>query len=218
LKSNNTIFSEIQRDQAGALTALSCPQLISLLLGVDQETASGITNRFPELRQSAALSADDLAKAAGLSLRRSILLQAAIELGSRALRPRRPVKRIASPADIHELLADEMDGLRQESFCVIMLSTKNDVLSREYVSIGLLNSSLVHSREVFRKAILVNAYAVILAHNHPSGDPTPSESDRDATEYLERAGELLGIKVLDHVIIGQDRFYSFKESGIKWVH
>ena len=94
------------------------------------------------------------------------------------------------------------------------MNTKNEMINVEDITVGLINSSLVQAREIFRCAILKNAYSVILAHNHPSGDPTPSGNDREVTDKIVEAGKILGIKVCDHIIIGNDSYYSFLEKGM----
>lgn len=121
--------------------------------------------------------------------------------------------RIKSPQDVAALLMDEMEGLAQEEFWVICLSTKNQVLATVSVSRGSLNASIVHPREVFKAAIVANSASVILAHNHPSGDPTPSQEDINVTRRLVEVGRLVGIDVLDHLVIGDGVFASLKDKG-----
>ena len=116
------------------------------------------------------------------------------------------------PADIFPLLRRYM-GKKQEHFLVVTLDAGNHVIKVHLVSIGLLNRTLIHPREVFIRAIKDNCASVILAHNHPSGSLEPSREDREATTRLAQAGKLLGIEVLDHLIVGKTGFFSFKESG-----
>ncbi len=125
---------------------------------------------------------------------------------------------IRSPADMARLCAD-VRGLAQESFHVIMLNAKNRVVNRHMVSLGIADASLVHPREVFRQAIVDNAASIVLLHNHPSGDPTPSAEDIRITRQLIEVGKIVDIKVLDHVIMGQESqgqpgFLSMRESGL----
>lgn len=122
------------------------------------------------------------------------------------------VKAISSPADVYDILNAYMHGLDRENFVVLLLDTKNKVIGLNTVSVGTLNSALVHPREVFKPAILSNAASVILGHNHPSGDTTPSKQDIEITHNLVKAGDLLNIAVLDHVIIG-DGYTSLKAKG-----
>lgn len=122
---------------------------------------------------------------------------------------------INSPADSANLLEPFLKDEDRECFLVICLDTKNQPTAIHTVSIGTLNSSLVHPREVFKVALLANSNTVILAHNHPSGDPMPSREDREVTSRLVEAGKVLGIEVLDHIIIGShSKYVSFKEKGI----
>lgn len=120
---------------------------------------------------------------------------------------------ISSPKDVAFYMMKEMNNLKKEYFKIIMLNTKNMIISIKDVSIGSLNSSIVHPREVFVEAIKNSSAAVILCHNHPSGDCTPSKEDIAVTKRLKECGDLIGIEVLDHIIIGRKNFISFKEKG-----
>jgi DNA repair protein RadC len=126
----------------------------------------------------------------------------------------RPAVRIRTPGDVHRLLAPRVQPLDQEAFYVIALGSQSDVRAVHEVTRGLLNSSLVHPREVFRAAILAGAAGIILVHNHPSGDPTPSADDRAVTRQMVDAGRLLDVPVYDHVILAGDRYVSFAEAGL----
>jgi len=112
--------------------------------------------------------------------------------------------RIKGPVDVARFISVLLDGEPVESFVVVHLSTQHRPISYEIVTRGILDASLIHPREVFRGAILANAAGIILAHNHPSGDPTPSGEDRSVTRQLSKAGKIIGIPVLDHVIVGED--------------
>jgi DNA repair protein RadC len=125
-----------------------------------------------------------------------------------------PVREITSPQDAYEVLRPMLADRDREVFAVVLLNTRHRVTGLHIVSIGTINASLVHPRETFSAALLGNAAAVILAHNHPSGDPEPSHEDLALTSRLKQAGELLGIPVLDHLIVGHDRFLSLKERGL----
>lgn len=120
---------------------------------------------------------------------------------------------ISSPKDVAFYMMKEMNNLKKEYFKIIMLNTKNMIISIKDVSVGSLNSSIVHPREVFVEAIKNSSSAVILCHNHPSGDCTPSKEDMAVTKRLKECGDLIGIEVLDHIIIGRKKFISFKEKG-----
>ena len=121
--------------------------------------------------------------------------------------------RLERPEQVAHYCKD-LGDLGQESFHVLTLDRKHKVIGRHMASLGSLTASLVHPREVFRPALLDNAASVILVHNHPSGEPEPSRDDRELTERLVQAGEILGIKILDHVIVGRGRHYSFVEAGL----
>jgi DNA repair protein RadC len=142
-------------------------------------------------------------------------LKAALELGKRVSTAKLPVKaNLNSPGEVASFLMAEMLGLQKEYFNTILLNTKNQILAIEEISVGSLNSSIVHPREVFNPAIKKSAGSIILVHNHPSGDPTPSREDIDVTARLIEAGKILGIHVLDHIIIGNNNYVSFKERGL----
>lgn len=119
--------------------------------------------------------------------------------------------RISDSQKAHQFLAPLFDGLDREHFLVVGLDAKHAVIGINTVSIGSLTLSIVHPREVFKPLLLMNASAVLLAHNHPSGDPIPSQEDRALTRRLKEGGELLGITVLDHVVLGEGRYYSFAD-------
>lgn len=121
---------------------------------------------------------------------------------------------ISSPQDAYNLMRSEMEYLQVEQFRILGLNTKNHVMFQHIVSTGTLNASLVHARETFRTLIRRACAATILVHNHPSGDPTPSHDDIALTKSLFQSGEIIGINVLDHIIVGQGRYVSFKEKGL----
>jgi DNA repair protein RadC len=160
-------------------------------------------------------SASELRGVNGLGMVKAVELQAALELGRRlnALHPEaRPTVR--SPADLANLLLPEMAYLQQEHLRVVLLNTKNQVLAAPEIYVGSLNSSVVRVAEVFREAIRQNSAALIVVHNHPSGDPTPSPEDVQVTRQIAEAGALLDIEVLDHLVIGHQRYVSLKERGL----
>jgi DNA repair protein RadC len=123
-------------------------------------------------------------------------------------------RKVTSPSDAYSLIKEFLDCADREQLIVCSLNTKNQPTTINVVSIGTLNSSLVHPRELFKAAILSNAASIILYHNHPSGDPEPSTEDVNITHRLKECGKLLGIELVDHIIIGDERFVSLKEKGI----
>ena len=122
-------------------------------------------------------------------------------------------RQILSPNDAYEMIKEQLEGLDREQFIIACLNTKNEPTNISVVSVGSLNKAIVHPREVFKTAILSNAASVMAFHNHPSGETTPSQQDIQLTNRLYEAGELLGIKLLDHLIIGDGTFTSLKEKG-----
>ncbi len=162
-------------------------------------------------RSYQSLTLETLMDIKGLGTVKAIEVLACIELGKRLHVSSTPIVAV-SPRAVFESLP-ELRTLKKEQFLVIYLDTKNVEIHREVISIGTLNASLVHPREVFEPAIRHLAASVILVHNHPSGDPSPSEEDRVLTKRLVDAGQLLDIHVLDHIIIGKTTFMSLKEQG-----
>ena len=122
-------------------------------------------------------------------------------------------RQILSPNDAYEMIKEQLEGLDREQFIIACLNTKNEPTNISVVSVGSLNKAIIHPREVFKTAILSNAASIMAFHNHPSGETTPSQQDIQLTNRLYEAGELLGIKLLDHLIIGDGTFTSLKEKG-----
>lgn len=154
----------------------------------------------------------ELMETKGIGECKASQILAAIELGKRInfLYALDKVK-INQPNTIADLFMDEMRYLQKEHFRIVLLDTKNQIIVTEEISVGTLNASIVHPRDVFKVAIKRNANSIILIHNHPSGDPTPSREDINITNRLADVGNLVGIKVLDHIIIGDNKYISFKE-------
>ena len=125
--------------------------------------------------------------------------------------------KISKPSDVAELLLDELRVLQQEVLILITLNTKNRIISKKEIFKGGLNTSLVHPREIFKEAVKDSAASIIICHNHPSGDPTPSRDDINITTRLKECGKMMGIELLDHLIIGDNRFISLKEKDILWL-
>jgi DNA repair protein RadC len=160
-------------------------------------------------------SPPELAAVPGVGAARAARLAAALELGRRLQeQPRVSRPRIRTPADVYRWFAPRLVDLPAEEFHVLALDSQSAVLRDLFVTRGLLNSSLVHPREVFRGAIAEAAAGVIVVHNHPSGDPTPSADDRAVTRQLVEAGRVLDLPVYDHVVVGRGRYVSFAETGL----
>lgn len=202
--------------------ALSTAELLAIVLGSGVGGSSALelghallASSEGSLRRLAARPVKALTQVAGIGLARALAVHAALELGRRlTAEERREGVPIRSPRDIYRVYASRLEDLPVEEFHVAVLDVHHRLERDITVTRGLLDSSLVHPREVYRQAIAENAAAVILVHNHPSGDPTPSPDDRTATEQMVQAGRLLGIPVQDHVIIGRGRFVSFAEAGL----
>jgi DNA repair protein RadC len=204
--------SERPRERLRALGGhcLSPRELLAVLVGSGGpdasalEVADRILHRVRgRLRGLATLDPADLEGVPGVGRATAARIMAALELGRRAAQePAQDRVRIRGPEDVHRLMAPRLRDLGHEEFHALLLNTQHRVLRDVIVSRGILDASLIHPREVFRPAILESAAAVILVHNHPSGDPTPSPDDRAVTRQIGRAGRTLGIRVLDHVIIG----------------
>ena len=158
---------------------------------------------------------DELIKIDGIKLAKATKIVASLQLGRRISEKviKKKIKKITSSADVYTYMKNELTFKKKEHFVAILLDTKNVIIAEETISIGDLSSTIVNPREVFKPAIKKSAKSIILVHNHPSGDPTPSMEDLQITKRLVDAGEILDISVLDHIIIGKDKFYSFKKEG-----
>lgn len=200
--------------------ALSHAELIAILLrtGTNNQSAihvaTSLLGKCSGLHGLIDMTREEMMMVKGIGEAKAIQLQAGIELGRRLSRSRLGQSVvIRSPKDAAEHVMDELRYLKKEHFLCLFLNTKNHVIARETMSIGTLNAALVHPREVFRAAIKHNSASIICLHNHPSGDPTPSPEDISLTKRLTEAGQLIGIEVLDHVIVGDGRYISLKEHG-----
>lgn len=198
---------------------LTDSELLAILIGSGTKEKSALdiardlTAEGGMLRNLAtAREVKELAKMKGLGLAKAATIIAALELGRRvAFAEPQSRDSITSPEDGVALLMPRLRYETKEHFLVVLLNSKNKVLQIEQISEGSLNSSVVHPREVFMPAVLHHAAAILAAHNHPSGDPTPSKEDKDLTKTLAEAGKYMGIPVLDHIIIGDASYFSFKE-------
>lgn len=198
---------------------LSNGELLAILIGTGtkEHSALALANRVLSMEKEglsylADCTPEELCNIDGIGMAKSCKLIAAIELGKRiscCIGEKRYTA--GSPEEVAALYMEEMRHLKKEYFKVLLLNTKNEILSSEDTSIGNLNSSIVHPREVFRNAVKKGAASIIVIHNHPSGNPLPSQNDIDVTKRLKEAGQLLGIPVLDHLIIGDGVFVSLKE-------
>jgi DNA repair protein RadC len=184
------------------------------------ELAGFLLHHFGSLEALSRAPIGELTRIKGIGEAKAIELKAAFALAARLNRSEAESRAVNSAEDVAALLGDEMRLLDHESLRVVCLNTKHKVLAVEEITRGILNESLFHPREAFRPALARQAHAVILVHNHPSGDPRPSEADRQVTRQMKQAGELLRIELLDHVILGAPRdgddraYFSFKDGGL----
>lgn len=202
-------------------SACSAAELIAILFrtGNSQKSALGmaeeLVHQFGGLRGVSQASVPELMAVKGVGKVKAIEIAAAVEIGKRLTVVSEEEKpSIRGPQDVANLMMPELRDERVEHLVALLLDTKNRVIKIVHISKGTLDSSLVHPREVFRQAIAASAAAIIVVHNHPSGDPTPSEEDRRVTTRLVSAGSTIGIDVLDHIIIGLNRWVSMKEKGL----
>lgn len=202
--------------------ALTTVELLAILIGTGKEGRGvlEVAGRLLErsegsLRRLAQRPRAELLRAEGIGPTKAARLVAAFELGVRLTREDRPpVPRIREPDDVVRVFGGRLRDLQVEEFHLLALDSQSQVLREVLVTRGLLNSSLVHPREVFRAAIAEAAAGIIVVHNHPSGDPTPSAEDRAVTQQLAAAGRLLDLPLYDHVIIAGDKFVSFATAGL----
>ncbi|HKL42472.1 MAG TPA: DNA repair protein RadC [Clostridia bacterium] len=201
--------------------ALSNAELIAILIGSGNarqnaiELSSDIINRFGGLVALTDITHEELTTVRGIGDAKACNILAALELNKRvstyALRKR---LKITSPNDVCNIFMDELRYDKKEKFIIVLLNTKSEIISKELISIGNLNSSIVHPREVYKYAIKKSAASVLFIHNHPSGNPDPSKNDKNITKRLTEVGEIIGINVIDHIIIGNNRYFSFKENNL----
>jgi len=209
--------------QLGA-EALSAQEILALILGrgVRGEsvmvTAQKLLSKFGSLQGIADSSVEELSEINGIGLAKATQLKAAFDLGRRLeTTPREGKAQVKSPEDVVDVAGGRLKGKKREHFLTLLLDTRNRLIRVATVSMGSLDSSIVHPREVFKEAISASAASVIFVHNHPSGDAEPSEDDIELTRRLVEAGKVLGIAVLDHVIVGDEVFVSLKGSkGLKF--
>ncbi|WML45546.1 DNA repair protein RadC [Neobacillus sp. PS3-40] len=200
--------------------SLSNHELIAILLrtGTKDESVLQLSNRllshFDGLRDLKSASLEEITSIKGIGYAKAIQILTAVEIGRRvanlSFNDRYVIR---SPEDGAKYVMNDMRFLSQEHFVCLYLNTKNQVLHKQTIFIGSLNASIVHPREVYKEALRRSAASIICLHNHPSGDPTPSREDIDVTKRLSECGKIIGIDLLDHLIIGENKFVSLKEKG-----
>lgn len=199
--------------------ALGDNELVALVIGNGSRRGSALAVANDVLAAHGGLhgltrcTCDDLVRVVGIGRARAAQVVAAVELGRRTLaRGPSARMRIGGPQEAAAFLMPRFGGRGVEQLGIVLLDTKHRVLRTAVLAIGTLNSSAVQPREVFREAAIGGAAAIVVFHNHPSGDPTPSPDDRELTRRLVAAGRLMGIDVIDHLVLGDTRYWSFKES------
>jgi DNA repair protein RadC len=205
--------------RAGA-AALGDNELVAIVIGQGQQRASaldlanGLLASLGGVAGLARAARDELMRISGIGPARAAQLVAAMELGRRCItRATTDRVQLVGPRAVAEYLLPQYGGRRVEQFGVLLLDTKHRVVRTTILSVGTLDASIVHPRDVFREAVTGGAAAIVLFHNHPSGDPEPSREDSRLTERLIAAGVLMGINVIDHVILGDTSYFSYREKG-----
>ncbi|HBT59872.1 MAG TPA: hypothetical protein DEA45_03500 [Acholeplasmataceae bacterium] len=207
-----------ERLQIYGVDALANYELLALILqsGSKEESVIELSKRvlykLDDLKELFKISYEELVQIRGIGPAKASILTACVELSKRiyqAEKESNPV--ISSPREAYLYLKDELESLEQEHFVCLYLDTKNRIIAKKVLFIGTLNQSLVHPREIFKHAVKYAAASIILSHNHPSGDSTPSKADLQVQQLLENGSKLMAIQIIDHVIIGKDEYYSLRE-------
>jgi DNA repair protein RadC len=202
--------------------ALSAQEILALILGrgIKGEsvmvTSQKLLSQFGNLKGVANASVEELTQIRGIGPAKAAQIKAALELSRRleADSDEKPQPRVKAPDDVVAVVRSQLKGKKKEHFLVLCLDTRNRLINCKPVSIGSLDTSVVHPREAFREAVSSCAASVIFAHNHPSGDPEPSKEDIELTKRLVKAGEIIGIDVLDHIIVCDKSYVSLKARNL----
>jgi DNA repair protein RadC len=201
--------------------ALSAQELLALVIGRGipkksvMNIAQELLSEFGSVKAISQATIEELSKIKGIGFAKAAQIKACFELGKRQdLEPELKDFNVKDPQSVVKAIRASIKDKAKEHFKLILLNPRNKIIGISTVSVGTLNTSLAHPREIFKEAIIHNAMSVVLAHNHPSGDPEPSEDDLTITKRLTEAGKILGIEVIDHIIIGKINFCSFKEKGL----
>ena len=211
-----------ERLQKFGVEALSAQEILALILGRGiagesvMMTAQRLLSQFGNLKGIAGASVEELSQVKGIGIAKASQIKAAFELTNR-LEDYSEIKDkplVKTPEDVVSVVRSRLKGKKREHFLALLLDTRSQLIKVSEISIGSLDTSIVHPREVFKEAISASAASVIFAHNHPSGDSKASEDDTELTKRLAKAGEIMGIDVLDHIIIGGKNYLSLKREGL----
>jgi DNA repair protein RadC len=196
-------------------------ELLALVIGARNSRSAGaiaqdLMDSFGGLTGVGSATVEELMALEGIGPVASMRLKASFELGKRCVLSAREdiIRKVRAPEDVATLMIPEMRGLDREHFKAILLDTKNGIRKIVSVAVGSLNAALVHPRELFKAAVAASAAGIILVHNHPTGSPEPSAEDTELTIRFVKCGELMGIELVDHIVIGGDRFVSMRERGV----
>ena len=202
--------------------ALSAQEILALILGRGMKgesvmvTSQKLLSRFGNLKDIANASIEELTQTRGIGPAKAAQIKAALELSKRLETDvnEKPRPILKSPEDVAAAVKSRLKGKKKEHFFVLCLDTRNRLINNRLVSIGSLDTSIVHPREVFKEAVSSSAASVIFVHNHPSGDPEPSKEDVELTNRRAKAGEIIGIDVLDHIIVCNESYLSLKAKNL----
>lgn len=222
LKSMATTERPREKLTIDGVASLSNSELMAIVVqsGTKDESAVVLSQRIlgmldHGIQDLSDITLEELMAVKGIGLAKACQISAAVELGKRVMvKQRQMFGKINSPSTVVEFFQGELKHLNKEKFIVVFLNTKNIITSYETISIGSLSASIVHPREVFNRAIKRSAASLILVHNHPSGNPSPSKDDEVITKRLCEVGDVVGIKILDHLIICDEAYFSFKEMAL----
>ena len=202
------------------VSALGNNELVALLLGTGTRARSAlmvaqdVLDASGGVRGLTQITADELTRVVGVGQPRAARLLAAVELGRRVITSDSAVRqRLGTPREVGDYLLPRYGGYREERFGLVMLDARNRLIRSEIISVGTLDTALAHPREIFRTAILASASKIVVFHNHPTGDPLPSAEDHVLTRQLAAAGRVIAIDVVDHMILGHTRWFSFRQAG-----